>query len=66
MSRLKKEKPQAEVKPYWENRRNGEVIAFGPKETMPTAAEQKDMRLGGLRVYVEGKLYREDKNCLIR
>ena len=29
---------------YWENRRNGEVIAYGPKETMPTAEERKGMR----------------------
>lgn len=48
---------------YWENRRNGEVIAYGPKETMPTVEEQKDMRLGGLKLYVNGKIYREDKKC---
>jgi hypothetical protein len=48
---------------YWENRRNGEVIAYGPKETIPTAEEQKDMLLGGLKLYVNCKIYREDKKC---
>lgn len=56
-------KSEHEAKPYWENRRDGEVIAYGPKETMPTAAERKDMRLGGLKLYVNGKIYREDKKC---
>ena len=53
--------PATESQRYWENRRNGEVIAYGPKETMPTAEERKGMRSAGLKIYVEGKLYREGK-----
>ena len=57
-----KKKNQSE-EPHWEVRRSGEVIAYGSKETMPTVAEQKDMRLGGLKLYVNGKVYREEKKC---
>jgi hypothetical protein len=63
MSKPNKRSEQEQDKPYWENRRDGEVIAYGSKETMPTAAERKDMRLGGLKLYVNGKIYREDKKC---
>jgi hypothetical protein len=55
--------PATESQRYWENRRNGEVIAYGPKETMPTVSEQKSMRDGGLKTYVQGKLFREEKKC---
>lgn len=63
MSKPNKRSGQEQDKPYWENRRDGEVIAYGTKKTMPTAAERKDMRLGGLKLYVNGKIYREDKKC---
>ena len=46
---------------YWEARRDGAVIAHGPKKTMPGEQERKLMRSGGLKIYVEGKLYREGK-----
>ena len=46
---------------YWEARRDGVVICHGPKKTMPSAEERKRLRAGGLKIYVEGKLYREAK-----
>ena len=49
--------------PYWDVRRDGVPLAYGPKATMPTAEERKGMRSAGLKIYVEGKLYREDKKC---
>lgn len=49
--------------PYWEVRRDGEPLAYGPKATMLTAEERKIMRAAGLKIYVEGKLYREEKKC---
>lgn len=48
-------------KTYWEVRRDGVPLAGGPKETMPTAEERKSMRSGGLKIYVEGKIFREGK-----
>lgn len=63
MSGAQNKNSKVEAKPYWEIRRGGVVIAYGPKETMPTAAERKDMHLGGLKLYVNGKIYREDKKC---
>lgn len=48
---------------YWECRRGSTVIAHGPKETFPNALERKSLRAGDLKIYVEGKLYREDKKC---
>ena len=46
---------------YWEARRDGVVIGHGPKSTMPSAEDRKMLRAGGLKIYVEGKLYREGK-----
>ena len=46
---------------YWEARRDGAVIAHGPKATMPDAEARKRLREGGLKIYVEGKIYREGK-----
>jgi hypothetical protein len=46
---------------YWEAKRDGVVIGHGPKSTMPSAEERKQLRAGGLKIYVEGKLYREGK-----
>lgn len=48
---------------YWEARRDGVTVAHGPKSTFPDAAERKQLRSGGLRVYVEGKFFREEKKC---
>ena len=48
--------------PYWEVRRDGEPLAYGPKATMLTAEERKIMRAAGLKIYVEGKIYKEGKN----
>ena len=63
MSRQKKKKSEEGSAPYWEARRDGERIAHGPKKTMPSAEERKLIRLGGMKLYVEGKLYREGKKC---
>lgn len=46
---------------YWEARRDGAVIGHGPKSTFPNEEERKLLRAGGLKIYVEGKLYREGK-----
>lgn len=46
---------------YWEARRDGVVICHGPKKTMPGTEERKRLRAGGLKIYVEGKLFREEK-----
>lgn len=48
-------------KTYWEVRRDGVPLAGGPKETMPDAQQRKSMREGGCKIYVEGKLFREEK-----
>ena len=46
---------------YWEVRRDGVPLAGGPKSTMPDAAQRKSMREGGCKIYVEGKIFREEK-----
>lgn len=51
----------AENKTYWQVKRDGIPLASGPKSTMPDANQRKSMRAGGLKIYVEGKLYREAK-----
>lgn len=43
----------------WEIRREGDVVALGPAETMPNAAERKRFRADGYKIYVDGKLYKE-------
>lgn len=48
-------------KTYWEVRRDGVALAGGPKETMPNPEQRKSMRSAGLKIYVEGKLFREVK-----
>ena len=48
-------------KTYWEARRDGMTVAHGPRSTFPDAVERKQLRSGGLKIYVEGKLYREEK-----
>lgn len=48
-------------KAYWESRRDGVTVAFGPKSTFPAADERKSLRAGGHKIYVEGKLFREEK-----
>lgn len=47
-----------EVKHYWEVRRGQEILAYGGKETIPTRDQQKSMCDAGLKIYVEGKVYR--------
>lgn len=46
---------------YWEVRRDGVPLWGGPKSTFPNAEERKSFRSGGLKIYVEGKLLREEK-----
>lgn len=48
-------------KSYWEARRDGVTLGHGPKATFPNAEERKTLRAGGLKIYVEGKLFREGK-----
>lgn len=43
----------------WEVRRDNEVIAWGPADTMPTPAERKRFRADGYKIYVDGKLYKD-------
>lgn len=50
-------------KTYWEVRRDGTPLANGTKATMPSLEERKSMRSGGLKIYVEGKIFREEKKC---
>ena len=49
------------VKTYWEVSRDGVPMACGPKSTMPDAKQRKSMRDGGCKIYVEGKVFREEK-----
>lgn len=48
-------------KNYWEVRRDGVPLCGGPKSTFPHAEERRLLRSGGLKIYVEGKLFREAK-----
>ena len=57
---IKKEN-DVDKKDYWEVRRDGVPLAGGPKSTMPDAQQRKSMREGGCKIYVEGKLFREEK-----
>lgn len=47
---------------YWEVRRDGIIIAHGGKSTMPLIAERQSMRSAGMKIYVEGKIFREVKS----
>jgi len=49
-------------KPYWQVCREKEVLAYGQKETMPSQGQRKSMREAGLKIYVEGKVFREKVN----
>jgi hypothetical protein len=46
---------------YWQCRRGKEVVAHGPKKTFPSKEERIMIRAGDLKIYVEGKLHREDR-----
>ena len=48
-------------KAYWEVRRGSDRLAHGPKETFPKEQERRALRSGGLKIYREGKLHREEK-----
>ena len=54
---------KAKVVDYWEVLRDGVPLAGGPKSTMPDLEQRKSMRAGGLKIYVEGKIFKEDKNA---
>ena len=49
---------------YWQVKRDGVVIAHGPKDTFPSAEERTVIRSGGYKIYVDGKIYKEDKENL--
>ena len=38
---------------YWESQKNGTVFAHGPKETLPSAAVQKQLRDGGYKITIK-------------
>lgn len=48
--------------PYWQVRRGQEVLAHGLKETMPSKEQRQSMRNSGLKIYVDGKIFREKVN----
>lgn len=50
-------------KDYLEVRRDGVPLAGGPKSTMPDAKQRKSLRDGGHKIYVDGKIFREEKKC---
>lgn len=43
----------------WEVRKNGNVFAHGPVETMPPPEQRRQMRAAGYEIYLDGKLYRK-------
>lgn len=47
---------------YWQVRRGQEVLAHGLKETMPSREQRQSMRNAGLKIYVDGKIFREKVN----
>lgn len=47
---------------YWEVRQNGVIVAHGTKSTMPLLAERQSMRSAGMKIYIEGKIFREVKS----
>jgi len=46
---------------FWQIRRDRTVLCHGPRETMPTPEEIRRFKADGYRVYVDGKLYKEEK-----
>lgn len=46
---------------YWQVKRGPVVLSHGPKETVPTPEEIRRFKADGYRVYVSGKLYKEEK-----
>lgn len=48
---------------YWQVRQGNIVIAHGPKSTMPMLAARQSMRSAGMKIYVEGKIFRGVKNA---
>lgn len=48
-------------KSYWGVRREGVTMAWGSKDSFPNEEERKNLRAGGHKIYLEGKLFREGK-----
>lgn len=46
---------------FWQIKRYRTVLCHGPRETMPTPEEIRRFKSDGYRVYVDGKLYKEEK-----
>lgn len=44
----------------WEVRRDGVTLAWGPEETFPSPKERKVFRSHGYKIFVDGKLYKEN------
>ena len=49
------------VNDYWQVKWGPVVLSHGPKETVPTPEEIRRFKADGYRVYVSGKLYKEEK-----
>lgn len=48
---------------YWEVKRDGVVIGHGSKLTMPSKELRKELRSAGYKIYVCGKIFRDEKEC---
>lgn len=53
---VKKNHEEEAKRAKWQIRRGGEIISFGPEETLPDLQERKQRRADGYQVYVDGKL----------
>lgn len=45
----------------WEVRRDGVALCSGSMATMPDSLQRKSMREGGCKIYVDGKIFKEEK-----
>jgi hypothetical protein len=45
----------------WEVRRNGITICHGSEKSMPNALQQKLLRRDGYKIYIDGKLHKEQE-----
>lgn len=41
---------------YWQVKRDGAVLAHGPKETAPDKDFRAKLRKAGCKIYIDGKL----------
>lgn len=43
----------------WQVKKNGITVAHGPESTFPNAAERKQLRSAGYRIYKNDKIFKE-------